>query len=570
MTFANDFSSPFKQDSSSLFKKDKPLVSKDNSNKTSLFITEEPLTSEQAFLLTVKKTKNKVNIFIKIKPNHYLYENKIKIKINNNYFNDYNIENTVDKMDEFYGMVKVIYDELKITKEINNIESLTVEYQGCSEKFNICYPPSYKKFNYNIESITNKEPSDNIVELGTPSFFDFENLEEKLSNSSFIVVLLIFFAAGILISFTPCILPIIPILSAIIINKDEKTDNKKAFSLSLFYVMGSSTAYASIGVIAALSGKNLQIYIQHPLFLITSSIILFVLALTMFDIINFKTSSTFNNFIDSKIQKIKQTGIFASYIIGFLSTLIVSPCVAAPLAAAVIYISSTEDVILGASSLFAFGLGIGLILIIIATSLNKLTIKSGRFMNEIKYFIGFILILVSLFILERTYQGFFIDVLYYFSFLFYSIGIFVRNGKKSILLLLLLNSFYFYLTYNASINVEKLSKYKEFSSVEDYIKIKSDKDILIKVTADWCTYCKQMDKTTLVDPRVTKITSLYDNYILDITKINKTEEDILKILKIVAPPALVIIKDNKISYKRLGFIRSEEILKDFKKFNIVK
>jgi thiol:disulfide interchange protein DsbD len=567
VTFANDFNTPFNQDSNSIFKKEKVLVSEDNSTTRNLFTTEEALTSEQAFILKVEKIKNNLSILIDIAPNHYLYENKIKIKINKKKYTNYEIENSVEKMDNFYGNVKVIYKKLLIKKEIKNIKTLTIEYQGCAENFNICYQPLTKTFNYDL-----KGEIENIKkEIDTSSsFFDFENLEERLSNSSFIVVLLIFFVSGILISFTPCILPIIPILSAIIINKDQETNNKKAFSLSFSYVMGSSTAYAVIGVIAALSGKNLQMYIQHPLFLIISSIILFILALTMFDVLNFKTSSTFNNFIDSKIQKIKQTGIFASYIIGFLSTLIVSPCVAAPLAAAVIYISSTEDVILGASALFSFGLGIGLILIIIATSLNKLSVKSGKFMNEIKYFIGFILILVSLFILERIYQGFFIDVLYYFSFLFYSISIFVRNGKKSIFLLLLLNSSYFYLTYNASIDVENLTTYKEFVSTENYIDIKSKNDIFIKVTADWCTYCKQMEKTTLIDPRVTKITSMYDNYILDVTKINKTEEDILKLLKVVAPPALIIIRDNKISYKHLGFVKSEEILKDFKKFNIEK
>lgn len=339
----------------------------------------EPLSKDDAFKLEVNHNENSINVFFKIAPKHYLYSEQLLIKINNIEYKNFKISNLVEKHDGYYGNTKVIYDSLNLPINVSNVESFYIRYQGCSESFNICYPPEEKTFKYesaNPIKIKNYGYFDNFINFDFN--FDIDNLISKLKNNSLIINVLVFFLAGVLVSLTPCVLPMIPIISSIIVNQKNKS-YLNAFKLSLSYVIGTSLAYSMIGIIAALTSVNLQIHMQSPIFITIAFSLLILLSLSMADVFSLNSSSSFNNFLNNKISKLSNKGVFSTILIGFLSALIVSPCVAAPLAAASLYVSSTGNWILGAITLFSFGMGSGLILILISTSLNKIKNKIWQF-----------------------------------------------------------------------------------------------------------------------------------------------------------------------------------------------
>jgi thiol:disulfide interchange protein DsbD len=535
----------------------------------SLFKVSQPLSVEQAFDLSIEKNDNGVKILFDIKENHYLYESKIKIKINNIEYNDYSILGSIEKYDEYYGLTNVIYNNLFINIEnIENIEKIQVDYQGCSESFGICYQPVSVVKKYESKKIllpiddNNNETSDiEVNNVKMLDYFSVNNLIGILNESSIYINILIFFIAGILISLTPCILPMIPIISSIILSQ-KKQSNKVAFKISLSYVLGSSTAYACVGVIAAITGKNLQVYLQSDIFIVISSILLMLLAISMFDVINLQTPSKFNNYVSGKINNLNSDNKLSIFIIGFLSTLIVSPCVAAPLAAAAIYISKTGDVLLGSMSLFSFGMGIGVILIIISTSLNKFKVKSGSFMVEIKYLMGLLLLIASIYILERVVSSYISYLFYYISMSLYLVGLYSRVKTTKTLILLILG---FGLIFNATWNVDQSKEknkivYAELKSVSDYADaITLDKNIFIKVTADWCVYCKKMDKMTLNTDEFKNISLDYTKYKIDLTETSEKKNILLKKLGVIAPPAIIYITDGVIKHKEFGFISIEKL-----------
>jgi thiol:disulfide interchange protein DsbD len=306
-----------------------------SSSNKNIFSNQTPLTSEEAFNLSLIEN----SMEFRIESDHYLYKDKLKITVNGELYSDYNTRKSVPINDGFYGNTEVFYDFLEIPlKNLNSIYKLEVEFQGCSANFNICYPPEKKILinKKNKVDLLNKEVEQD--KKRNHSYFNFDSLFDNLNNKGLLFNIVFFFIAGILISFTPCILPMIPIISSIVIGQETKS-KKKAFILSLFYVLGSSSAYASIGLIVSITSVNIQIYLQHPFFISISVIILFMLSLNMMGLLNFSLFNNFKDKINNKINNYKNIKLKDVFIVGFLSTLIVSPCVAAPLAASVIYIS---------------------------------------------------------------------------------------------------------------------------------------------------------------------------------------------------------------------------------------
>jgi thiol:disulfide interchange protein DsbD len=535
-----------------------------SSSNKNIFSNQTPLTSEEAFNLSLIEN----SMEFRIESDHYLYKDKLKITVNGELYSDYNTRKSVPINDGFYGNTEVFYDFLEIPlKNLNSIYKLEVEFQGCSANFNICYPPEKKILinKKNKVDLLNKEVEQD--KKRNHSYFNFDSLFDNLNNKGLLFNIVFFFIAGILISFTPCILPMIPIISSIVIGQETKS-KKKAFILSLFYVLGSSSAYASIGLIVSITSVNIQIYLQHPFFISISVIILFMLSLNMMGLLNFSLFNNFKDKINNKINNYKNIKLKDVFIVGFLSTLIVSPCVAAPLAASVIYISTTNNILLGTSVLFSFGLGIGLILILISTNLNRFKIKSGSYLNEVKYFMSFLLLLACVFILERLLNDSITNILYLSIIVSYSTYISRKlNFKFAVILNLIFVSYIYFL----HINVENLSKsenqyiYKEIKNLEQYnVAIDLNSDVFIKVTADWCTYCKQMEKEYLMSISFLKKTENLIKYKIDLSSTSEDKNKLLKKLKVIAPPTILIIKNKKIVNKEIGYISKKNLYEKLK------
>tara|TARA_B100000700_G_scaffold267699_1_gene307812 strand:- start:81418 stop:83154 length:1737 start_codon:yes stop_codon:yes gene_type:complete len=541
----------------------------------------EPLKVEEAFNITIEKNtdKNNVFLFFDIKPNHYLYESKLLLKVNGNVYKNYDLDTTEVK-DDLYSTTQVMKNSFFIKlPQLSDIKNISLKYQGCSPEFSICYPVQHieKTFNEKL-SIEKNNYYNQFIKKEASKNKENNNIFDKITNyfkntindSSYIYKILLFFIIGVIISFTPCILPMIPIVSSIVVSEKNVT-KKKAFYLSFLYVIGSALAYAMIGAISALTSKNLQIYFQDPIVIVISSIVLFIFALSMFDLFQMNFLNNFNNKINNKVNKVNNKKGIGVVIIGFLSSLIVSPCVAAPLASIILYTSSTGEVLNSAIYLFFFGLGLGAVLIIVATSLNKIKPKTGSYMNIVKYFIGFVLIIVSIYLLDRIIDNYyFINFLYTFSVIFlgYYLLKYQENKKIVIFIIALLSIIRIGINYYIEDTnfVEEENKY--FEVIENKEQVFNNQGLtIIKITADWCVYCQRLDKNVFTKDLIENNFQKFKLLSLDLTEIENFEEVILKQYNIVGPPSILILKDKNVVFSYNGEIEKSRLLEKVKEIS---
>ncbi len=318
------------------------------------------------------------------------------------------------KKDEFFGTVETYRKQVAIRIPVTgNAEKLALEVtsQGCAD-VGVCYPPLTQKIEIRPATFSLGGAAPAAVPQTGAAFggrevtnapaivSDEARFEQALASGSLPVMLAIFFGAGILLAFTPCVLPMIPILSGIIVGEGRAVAKAHAFALSVTYVLGMAVTYTVIGVIAALSGSLLSAALQNPWVLGAFALIFVGLALSMFGFYDLQLPARFHARVTRASAKLKGGEIGAVALMGVLSAAIVSPCVAAPLAGALLYISQTRDVVLGGAALFALALGMGVPLVVIGTTEGALLPRAGHWMKAVKAFFGVLLLGVAIWVLS--------------------------------------------------------------------------------------------------------------------------------------------------------------------------
>ena len=289
--------------------------------------------------------------------------------------------------------------------------------QGCAD-VGVCYPPQVQKVEVRLAGFSPGASGplaaapQGATSPAAPSFggrevrgepaivSDESRFEQALLSGGFLLTLAIFFGAGILLTFTPCVLPMIPILSGIIVGENRAVAKAHAFALSVTYVLGMAVTYAAIGVIAALSGAFISAALQNPWVLAAFAAIFVVLALSMFGFYDLQLPSALHSKAHAASAKLRGGELGAVALMGMLSAAIVSPCVAAPLAGALLYISQTRDAVLGGAALFSLALGMGVPLVVVGTAEGALLPKSARAMSAVKKFFGWLLLGVAIWIVS--------------------------------------------------------------------------------------------------------------------------------------------------------------------------
>ena len=313
----------------------------------------------------------------------------------------------IKKQDDWFGEVETYRNQVQInvpwaynseaTPEIFFVE---VTYQGCAD-MGLCYPPQKQllQFSPNTTKSNNAKPSQAIPSSNTLS--EQDQLAARLTQGISLITLISFFGFGLLLAFTPCVFPMIPILSGIIVGQGKSITTRKAFILSLVYVLAMAITYTVAGVIVGLSGENVQALFQNPWILSSFAAIFILLSFSMFGFYELQMPSAIQSRLTS-ISNNQQSGtLIGAAMMGLLSALIVGPCVTAPLIGALIYIAQTGDAILGGAALFSLSLGMGLPLVIIGTSAGKLIPKAGAWMDAVKAFFGIVLIAIAIWLLSR-------------------------------------------------------------------------------------------------------------------------------------------------------------------------
>ena len=395
---------------------------------------EEFLKVDQAFALSTEIEGDQVVARWVMPDGYYLYRHQFNADTNQAIgfgLGDPEIPAGKQKFDEYFGDVEVYYHEAVMRVPLLSdgatpTGQISIEYQGCADK-GLCYPPEKRWFSFDGNSLTpakliktSAQPeaaavapvaqSSPMPEAGTGSsggelgvVTEERILAGILEDESMFYALALFFVAGIGLAFTPCVLPMVPILSSIIVGEGENISNRRAFTLSLAYVLGMAVTYAVIGLLVGSFGAqlNLQAALQSPPVLIFFAIVFVILSLAMFGFYELQLPQSLQDRLNNVSQQ-QKGGKHASVLaMGSVSSLVVSPCVSAPLAGALVYISTTNDAVLGGLALLALGLGMGVPLMIVGATGGQWLPRAGAWMDGVKAVFGVLLLGVAIWLVER-------------------------------------------------------------------------------------------------------------------------------------------------------------------------
>ncbi|MEE4291321.1 MAG: protein-disulfide reductase DsbD [Cycloclasticus sp.] len=537
----------------------------------------------------------------RIAKGYYLYQEKIAatvIQPNTISVGPISFPEGKHKTDEIFGETIVYYNDVTLTvpfatplKQATDI-TIDVSFQGCAD-IGVCYPPMNKQVTLSFQPTKGSIPP-------TTSANNTISEQDQIANSLFSntvwITCLTFLGFGVLLSFTPCVFPMIPILSGIIIGHGKDLTTRKAFYLSFSYVFASALTYAGFGILAGLFGSNLQATFQNPWILSFFSGLFVLLALSMFGLYQIQLPTTIQSKLSQLSQHQKHGSLWGSAIMGVLSTLIVGPCVAAPLAGVLIYIGQTGDAILGGFALFSLGIGMGIPLLIIGVSAGKLLPKAGHWMEPIKYFFGVMLLAVAIWLVERILPASIILVLW--SGLLIVSAIYLKaverlpenaNGwhklSKGIGAILLIYGIIL-MVGAASGGSNPLKPLANFSTNQKHTvqqhplsfkKIKNSADLnsalqlaaqnkqfaMLDFYADWCVSCKEMEAFTFTD---SSVQGALKNVMLlqaDVTQNDNEDRLLLNKFSLIGPPAILFFDTNSTELKQnrvIGYMGPNDFL----------
>jgi len=507
-----------------------------DTSSSALFSNEDEfLKPEQAFVFNFDQQNNIVKVSFDIAEGYYLYKKQFKFTSENSEIAEVLLPNGIEHEDEFFGKQQIFIGELIFDVPLASVNEqglLKIRYQGCAEK-GLCFPPITKSVDLNklstdaagVFSALNQATESTTSTNTTSEVSEQYQLADMLKGDNIWLTLLAFFVGGLLLSFTPCVFPMYPILTGIIVGQKEQLSTKKAFSLSFFYVQGMAVTYTILGIVVALAGAKFQAMFQHPYVLIALSLLFIFLALSMFGLFNLALPSSWQNKLNNISNSQKGGSYWGVLTMGAISGLVASPCTTAPLTGALLYISQSGDIVLGATALYALSLGMGLPLLILGSSGGKLLPKAGSWMDVIKNIFGLLLLAVPIFLLERFIPAILTEILWVSLLLASATYFYVINQKSAVnfafgirSLLIFLMMFYgaqkgYQLINPTSINASSVAQHEnEFIKVISLTELNQTvasanaqgKTVMVDLYADWCIACKEFEEYTFPEPSVQK------------------------------------------------------------------
>ncbi len=552
-------------------------------------LEEEPefLSADQAFVLTTELDNGVLRAHWQMPDGYYLYRHRFEFAVPAGspfVLGEADIPKGKVKNDEYFGEVQVYYHEVTARVPVSRTEGaaplldVAITYQGCADR-GLCYPPQTKHVSFPAQSIA---AAAGAVSQATPSDTapsdktEEQHLAGLLAGGNLLVSLAIFFAAGLGLAFTPCVLPMVPILSSIIVGQGSSVTRVRAFTLSLAYVLGMAVTYAALGVVVGLFGAsmNLQAALQSPPVLVVFALVFVLLALSMFGFYELQLPQAWQNRINSMSQN-QRGGVHAGVaVMGSLSSLVVSPCLSAPLAGALIYLSSTGDALLGGSALLALGLGMGVPLLLIGSSGAHLLPRAGAWMNNVKAVFGVLLLGVAVWLLERVVPA--PMTLLLWSLLAIGVGVYLgaldrspRQGWGQLWkatgaftfvygILLLIGA-----ASGASDPLAPLSGAAQLTTAQRDSGVKTNevqwkrvrgvaaleaelaaaeqagKPVALDFYADWCISCKVMARNVFSEPAVAAQLGRFQLLQADVTSKDPLDQELLHHFGLFGPPSML-------------------------------
>ena len=555
---------------------------------------------DEAFQFSAAKSENQENVIVNwsIAEGYYLYQEKISVKLNQEENASFDVAtfsiSPEDYNDPYFGLMKIFKKPVQAIFKASQPplkaeDVVEIAYQGCTEGF--CYPPEVKEIkvaDLPIAQVANTEKtSGKSTALSTQPKAEQDRLAESLFNSKYAVFG--FFLLGLGLAFTPCVLPMLPLLSAIVIGQNQRPNMWRAFALSFVYVQGMALTYTLLGLIVAAIGLPFQVALQHPYVMIGLSIIFVLLALSMFGVFTLQLPSSLQTKLSLLSQQQKAGALGGVFLMGMIAGLVASPCTSAPLSGALLYVAQSGDLFTGAITLYLLALGMGVPLILITLFGNKILPKSGMWMETVKKLFGFVMLALPVFLISRILPDEWTPRLWAMlgtAFFIWFAFQMPKNGTGWVFRILFLVA--------AMISVKPLQTWvwgetstpsavenKVVSHVE-FKKVKSEAElqqalaennkplVMLDLYADWCVACKEFEKETFSDPSVQK--AFGDMLLLqvDMTKNSEENRALMTKYKVLGLPTILFFNQDgkEIEGSRInGFIPPVEFLQWIEKIS---
>ena len=555
---------------------------------------------DDAFQFSAAKSENQENVIVNwsIAEGYYLYQEKISVKLNQEEASSFDVPtfsiSPEDYNDPYFGLMKIFKKPVQAIFKASHPplkaeDVVEIAYQGCTSGF--CYPPEVKEIkvaDLPIAQVANTEKtSEKSTALSAQPKAEQDRLAESLFNSKYAVFG--FFLLGLGLAFTPCVLPMLPLLSAIVIGQNQRPNMWRAFALSFVYVQGMALTYTLLGLIVAAIGLPFQVALQHPYVMIGLSIIFVLLALSMFGLFTLQLPSSLQTKLSLLSQQQKAGAFGGVFLMGMIAGLVASPCTSAPLSGTLLYVAQSGDLFTGAITLYLLALGMGVPLILITLFGNKILPKSGMWLETVKKLFGFVMLALPVFLISRILPDEWTPRLWAMlgtAFFIWFAFQMPKNGTGWVFRILFLVA--------AMISVKPLQTWvwgesqapsavenKAFSHIE-FKKVKSEAElqqalaennkplVMLDLYADWCVACKEFEKETFSDPSVQK--AFGDMLLLqvDMTKNSEENRALMTKYKVLGLPTILFFnRDGKeIEGSRVnGFMPPVEFLQWIEKIS---
>ena len=579
------------------------------------------LPPDQAFALQVTvRDARTLQASFNVTPGYYLYHDKIRFEVKDGAAKilAVNLPRGEMKQDPSFGNVEVFHRsfqaEITLDRPVDVATGMTLSavYMGCSEE-GLCYPPINKTIQLDLPdaktglratpapAMTEAPPPSAITPLPAAPATENTRIAQLFKGGSFWLIVSSFFGAGLLLALTPCVFPMIPILSGIIVGRGHKITRMHAFILSLAYVLGMAITYAAAGVAAGFSGSLISNALQTPWVLGCFAAMFVLLSLSMFGLYELQLPNSWQSKLTGASNHLHGGHLSGVFVMGALSAIIMGPCVAAPLAGALLYIGQTHDAVLGGVALFALALGMGAPLLLIGTSAGVLLPKAGAWMESVKSFFGVMLLALAIWIIQPL-LAIAVQMLLWAALLIFS-GIYLRaldalphNASgwhrlfKSIgLLALLLGVAYLIGALSGArdllrplgnigrADVQVSSESVQFSRVMDVADLDRriaqarGKTVMLDFYADWCVSCKEMERFTFTDPAVQAKLKPVLLLQADVTANSEADQALLKRFGLYGPPGILLFdaQGNEMGdFRIIGYQDAAQFLKTLEKVGL--
>ncbi len=503
--------------------------------------------ADRAFVFDFQQNQHDLNLSWQVKDGYYLYRKQISITPSQASIAEVKLPPGIWHEDEFYGKSEIYRQQLNIPVTVNQATSgatITVTYQGCADA-GFCYPPETKTIPLSeVVALTDTTPVTVLPEEKSQP-----EPETELPFSALWALLI-----GIGIAFTPCVLPMYPLISGIVLGGKQRLSTGRALLLTFIYVQGMALTYTALGLVVAAAGLQFQAALQHPYVLIGLAVIFTLLALSMFGLFTLQLPSSLQTRLTLMSNR-QQGGSPGSVLaMGAIAGLICSPCTTAPLSAILLYIAQSGNMWLGGGTLYLYALGMGLPLMLITVFGNRLLPKSGPWMEHVKTAFGFVILALPIFLLERITSDEWGIRLWsllgvaFFGWAFITSLQAKRTWMRIVQIILLagalvsvrpLQDWTFgapHAQTQTHLNFTKVASVEELNQALEQAK---GRPVMLDLYADWCVACKEFEKYTFSNPQVQQ--ALGDTVLLqaDVTANSAQDIALLKHLQVLGLPTIL-------------------------------